>query len=94
MPEKAAAKVPKVEAPKAKPAAKAPKVEVLSKPSTPKPVAKVEVNKDEDADDEKDEMCKDYNMKKLEYYNIKFKEYQAKLAAISDKIEYYKSMIE
>lgn len=99
MPEKAAAKVPKVEAPKAKPAAKAPKVEVLSKPSTPKPstpkpVAKVEVNKDEDADDEKDEMGKDYNMKKLEYYNIKFKEYQAKLAAISDKIEYYKSMIE
>jgi len=99
MPAKAATKA---EAPKKSSAAQAaeptPKAAPAKLEPTPKPAskakAKVEVNQENDADDEEEETCREHNTKKLEYYNIKFKEYQAKLTAIADKIEYYKSLLE
>jgi hypothetical protein len=99
MPAKAATKA---EAPKksstAEPTLKAALVAVAKQEPTPKPAskakAKVEVNQENDADDEEEETNREHNTKKLEYYNIKFKEYQAKLTAIADKIEYYKSLLE
>ena len=91
MPAKAAvAKTTPKEAPK-----EASKTTSKEAPKTVKSVAKVEVvNQENDADDEEEETSREHNTKKLEYYNIKFKEYQAKLTAISDKIEYYKSLLE
>ena len=103
MPAKAATKA---EAPKksstaaqaAEPTPKAALVAVAKQEPTPKPAskakAKIEVNQENDADDEDEETNREHNTKKLEYYNIKFKEYQAKLTAIADKIEYYKSLLE
>lgn len=102
MPAKAATKA---EAPKksstaqaTEPTLKAALVAVAKQEPPPKPAskakAKVEVNQENDADDEEEETSREHNTKKLEYYNIKFKEYQAKLTAIADKIEYYKSLLE
>jgi hypothetical protein len=97
MPAKAATKAeaPKKSSTAAEPT---PKPAPAKQEPTPKPAskakAKVEVNQENDADDEEEETCREHNTKKLEYYNIKFKEYQAKLTAIADKIEYYKSLLE
>ena len=97
MPAKAATKAeaPKKSSTAAEPTPKAApaKLEPTPKPAS-KAKAKVEVNQENDADDEEEETNREHNTKKLEYYNIKFKEYQAKLTAIADKIEYYKSLLE
>lgn len=100
MPAKAATKAeaPKKSSTAAEPTLKSALVAVAKQEPTPKPAskakAKVEVNQENDADDEEEETSREHNTKKLEYYNIKFKEYQAKLTAIADKIEYYKSLLE
>jgi hypothetical protein len=72
-------------------------VATLATKPVAKPAAKPEVKvNDGDADDEEEVKLenKDFYVKKLEYYNIKYKEYQEKLSAISNKIEYYKEIID
>jgi hypothetical protein len=93
MPAKAA--TPKKSSTAVEPTQKATLVAVAKQEPAPKPAskAKVEVNQENDADDEEEDTCREHNTKKLEYYTIKFKEYQTKLTAISDKIEYYKSLL-
>ena len=75
-----------------------PTVTPVVKPAvTPIAKANPEVKFNEgDADDEEEVKLenKEFYVKKLDYYNIKFKEYQEKLLAISNKIKYYKEIID